>query len=702
MPVWRMVEAKPVVRATFGRKVAGEVLWMSRSTRFVAVEQYDDDPKMKHHEFHQSTHGSWVGGTPPTLHLYNVDLASDVTVDRFFGDPQGRWLTYRAQGQFHAVDGENGRSLLPAEARADVDDDGNSCLPPRGVVFGQADEMAWIDQARQQVVVRSLGTGVERRVQVGQRIWRFGLDASGSVWVRYLVDRDARGWPKMRTTCACKAGVMGRVSACGVYGWSGPAYATRWFDAAGQALDLPAMATPCDGFDGPKEITPTVSPFAPGVFLVTNFRDQKCFVDPQGREIRWPGGKKVGSLNSELGMVALYDDERRTLWWPATGRTVDLGARWVSAADACRVGPEYWLPVQEGEAHGRMRLRDGFVQVMRMASGAVQDVKVGFYEGRPNDRQPCIEWHRDGGRAIAFDLATGRAAAGPVPPPPADFDNFERAPDVVFDYPGLRYLALGPTDRPTPVATADGCYVRAPAGVFDRNVETGPWQVVCPEGAGGPRSRIDASDPRTEAEADCAWSATCRQRGVCAWDLARGCTVTDAGCAASTACALGGTCALGKNGYGQRVCVATRDEDCAKSMSCIRFGTCHAVKGECRAASDAECLASEGCRELGYCKLQGKSCSNSKAGCQASLACQEDGLCTSDGGSCVADCASSWECERRGKCADSREGCIPTKVEHCQRSADCWREKKSSLVDNQCLAAPPATQPPPKGPPKRK
>ena len=95
-------------------------------------------------------------------------------------------------------------------------------------------------------------------------------------------------------------------------------------------------------------------------------------------------------------------------------------------------------------------------------------------------------------------------------------------------------------------------------------------------------------------------------------------------------CANTGKCAL-KGEY----CIATKDEDCAKSDRCKRYGECSLVDGECKLAKDEDCAKSDPCKEDGNCSL-----------------------------------------------VDGR--CRPTKDEHCAKSEGCKKGPRCSLVDGWC------------------
>lgn len=103
----------------------------------------------------------------------------------------------------------------------------------------------------------------------------------------------------------------------------------------------------------------------------------------------------------------------------------------------------------------------------------------------------------------------------------------------------------------------------------------------------------------------------------------------EAGCAD---CLVDGRCA--ERG-GQ--CVAADDADCAASDGCRRDGRCVAREGRCvRAAGVVDCAASEGCRLRGECRMLWGSCvAQRDADCAASAVCADAGRCVVAGAECV-------------------------------------------------------------------
>ena len=100
--------------------------------------------------------------------------------------------------------------------------------------------------------------------------------------------------------------------------------------------------------------------------------------------------------------------------------------------------------------------------------------------------------------------------------------------------------------------------------------------------------------------------------------------------------------------YGYGSCQATSDADCRASNDCKEEGNCTAKDGRCQATSDADCRASETCQEYGRCT--------------ASEVCQEYSNCTAKDGWCEvtsdADCKGSTVCSERDWCTAKDGSCV--------------------------------------------
>ncbi len=91
-------------------------------------------------------------------------------------------------------------------------------------------------------------------------------------------------------------------------------------------------------------------------------------------------------------------------------------------------------------------------------------------------------------------------------------------------------------------------------------------------------------------------------------------------------------------------CVATNAADCRKSDACRDYGRCTVDRDECRIGSDADCRSAAPCRLDGRC---GKPAPI--AGISAS---KEKCIATAQ-----ADCAASQACRERNLCKLGRNGC---------------------------------------------
>ncbi len=161
--------------------------------------------------------------------------------------------------------------------------------------------------------------------------------------------------------------------------------------------------------------------------------------------------------------------------------------------------------------------------------------------------------------------------------------------------------------------------------------------------ATAPGSGTTGSVPRDkgkspiQSDADCRKAPVCKDFGACTHKGGK-CTVTsDGDCVASSFCKMTGKCVAhdgqcrigaakdqdcntphGVSGLNpceskghctakDRVCVATKDEDCGKTRGCRETGQCTAKDGRCVVGSEKDCRRSMACAQLKACEfLPGK------------------------------------------------------------------------------------------------
>lgn len=115
-------------------------------------------------------------------------------------------------------------------------------------------------------------------------------------------------------------------------------------------------------------------------------------------------------------------------------------------------------------------------------------------------------------------------------------------------------------------------------------------------------------------------------------------------------------------------CRATADAECAASQDCAERGLCRLDHGVC-VATAASCTASQGCTQWGKCTNVAGTCSASDTDCRAHVKCAEFGWCSPDrDGGCEPatdeDCKQSRSCAREGTCV---KALYPNGNAHCVR-----------------------------------
>lgn len=175
------------------------------------------------------------GPDKPVFGLHgDVSVQPELTVfDRFSGeqhdlteiidiDTSRRWLLAISQDQLWLIDAENGK--WESLAGADMESDGNACLPPRhGSFSAKGNKLAWIVDSGGSATVRELSTGREWSVSARGRLWRAWPDDEGDGITLGELDSSAQGFPRQDTSCACRW--CGRFAkSYGFYGWSGPSW----------------------------------------------------------------------------------------------------------------------------------------------------------------------------------------------------------------------------------------------------------------------------------------------------------------------------------------------------------------------------------------------------------------------------------------------------------------------------------------------
>lgn len=201
----------------FGDSRWGFVQISSANGRLVVLRRFHEPDKPSF-----AMHGEVIG-QEPQLTVFDrfsgeqTDLAEIIDIDS-----SRRWLLAISQDQLWLIDAENGkREVL---AGADMDSDGNACLPPRhGSFSAKGRQLGWIVDGGRSVSVRELSTAREWSYAARGRVWRAWPDDEGNGITVADMDPSVEGFPRQDTSCACIW--CGRFAkSYGFYGWSGPSW----------------------------------------------------------------------------------------------------------------------------------------------------------------------------------------------------------------------------------------------------------------------------------------------------------------------------------------------------------------------------------------------------------------------------------------------------------------------------------------------
>jgi len=203
---------------------------------------------------------------------------------------------------------------------------------------------------------------------------------------------------------------------------------------------------------------------------------------------------------------------------------------------------------------------------------------------------------------------------------------------------------------------------------------------LCGDGADAkcrPRSPVDCR--RSDA---CAAAARCSLVG-------EACAIKgDRDCRRSTVCTRDGRCVF-KGGQ----CVADSDESCAQASVCKDKGQCLALSGYCIKS----CKDSEPCRQSGRCALkkgvdggQNSCIATKEADCERAVSCAVAGACSLVSGNCRAgddiDCRKSRSCKEQGRCSARRGRCVPASTPECRNATiACGKEKRCRFENGLCV-----------------
>ena len=148
-------------------------------------------------------------------------------------------------------------------------------------------------------------------------------------------------------------------------------------------------------------------------------------------------------------------------------------------------------------------------------------------------------------------------------------------------------------------------------------------------------------------------------------------------------CKMGGLCVYSAE---HERCVATSDEDCAKSDSCRTSGLCVMEKTVCIGTSKKHCEQSERCKREGLCSFTKPGlypCGARGDDCKGTELCSRKGKCSVVSGKCAvkddSDCSDTEACKLHGQCSakpgwqgnETVYTCAAVSDEDCAKSEDC-------------------------------
>jgi hypothetical protein len=455
-----------VTTARFGAGLYGFVEWMSADARLIALRTFTRPPRISHHG---------EDGLHARLELVDTTTGKREQPDDLIAeDPRGRHIVVRAGKHLWLIDGETGKRDDLAARGAELESDGNACLPPRQALFdATGTHVLFIRKGPDRLVQRDLQSGVETEIAAGPgRLWAAISEGPDEHPLLIVVPKDSNGdkkisLPSQRTTCACRW--------CGRFAM---ASSSRGFD--GDAFKFVAV-------DGARRVD-VASPGIPLGADVFAEDSEGPLTRADGSPYPLPQGCQQPQVVRGSPAVLLTCDTRGGVLWPATGKHDELAdpVRPLANASARRhdgrrlvgatLGTEgaaqqlVTLDLERGTSTPGPKIsgvgavdRRGHVLACDAAGIVGHDtlggatrrlVGAAVVTGRPG----LVHL---GGRLHAVDGARGLAHALPEAAPARDGKN-----DIA------RRSAV-------PVAVAENGCVLLRAGAGDA-VDVGPWTVQCP------------------------------------------------------------------------------------------------------------------------------------------------------------------------------------------------------------------------------
>lgn len=443
-PAGRMRRVQGVTTARFGETWYGFIHWISADARLVALRRYTREPRVSHHG---------EAGRAGTLEFIDTTTGQrESGGDLVATDPRGRWLVVRRDPHLWLIDSETAAREDLAALGADLEDDGNGCLPPRQATFDSTGtHVLFVRRGPDRLVIRALEGGAEVEVASGPgRLWRILSEGPDDRPLLLVVPRDSDGdgeirLPRQRTTCVCRwCGRFAMMTS--TRGWALDDFSMVGVDVAGGRVEIPEVWVPlgpdtfaearggalfrADGSSSPTPATCTQAQVVPGASSVI----LRCRVDDV---VLWPTtGKEVhlvGGARPLAGARAHLVGGRRVV-----GVTTEIrGAQHLAVLDldlgALAPGPRV-QEIGDVDRRGRVLARDAAGLVaMDTTSGAVRRLASRRVElNKPNvvhigDRDHAVDAQRgllhaladepvavaENGCALLRDGATSTLDIGP-------------------------------------------------------------------------------------------------------------------------------------------------------------------------------------------------------------------------------------------------------------------------------------------------
>ncbi len=112
-------------------------------------------------------------------------------------------------------------------------------------------------------------------------------------------------------------------------------------------------------------------------------------------------------------------------------------------------------------------------------------------------------------------------------------------------------------------------------------------------------------------------------------------------CRRRRVCRYHGRCSAGEHRDDDSAdgdCSAASDEDCLRSQGCKDWGLCHAWRGVCQAGDDEHCRSAWICRTKGHCSARDGHCVvRDDKDCRRAELCKYARKCSAQNGRCIRD-----------------------------------------------------------------